>query len=279
MLKINHKCAGGLGMSWLEIENKVVVVTGGSSGIGASIVKLLIDQGCLVANVDLREGDFSSNQLKFYQTDITNRESVNSTVENIVRDFGRIDALVNNAGINIPALLVDEKYTENGKYEISENLFDKMINVNQKGLYFMSQAVGKILVSQRNGVIVNMSSECGLEGSEGQSIYAATKAAVNSLTRSWAKELGKKNVRVVGVAPGIMEATGLRTIEYETALSYTRDITIEQLRSGYTNFKSIPIGREGKLEEVANLVAFFISDKSAYIDGVTINIAGGKTRG
>lgn len=266
-------------MSWLEIENKVVVVTGGSSGIGASIVKLLIAQGCLVANVDLREGDFSSNQLKFYQTDITNRESVNSTVENIVRDFGRIDALVNNAGINIPALLVDEKYTENGKYEISENLFDKMINVNQKGLYFMSQAVGKILVSQRNGVIVNMSSECGLEGSEGQSIYAATKAAVNSLTRSWAKELGKKNVRVVGVAPGIMEATGLRTIEYETALSYTRDITIEQLRSGYTNFKSIPIGREGKLEEVANLVAFFISDKSAYIDGVTVNIAGGKTRG
>ena len=119
MLKINHKCAGGLGMSWLEIENKVVVVTGGSSGIGASIVKLLINQGCLVANVDLREGDFSSNQLKFYQTDITNRESVNSTVENIVRDFGRIDALVNNAGINIPALLVDEKYTENGKYEIS----------------------------------------------------------------------------------------------------------------------------------------------------------------
>ena len=279
MLKINHKCAGGVSMSWLEIENKVVVVTGGSSGIGASIVKLLIAQGCLVANVDLREGDFSSNQLKFYQTDITNRESVNSTVENIVRDFGRIDALVNNAGINIPALLVDEKYTENGKYEISENLFDKMINVNQKGLYFMSQAVGKILVSQRNGVIVNMSSECGLEGSEGQSIYAATKAAVNSLTRSWAKELGKKNVRVVGVAPGIMEATGLRTIEYETALSYTRDITIEQLRSGYTNFKSIPIGREGKLEEVANLVAFFISDKSAYIDGVTVNIAGGKTRG
>ena len=124
-----------------------------------------------------------------------------------------------------------------------------------------------------------MSSECGLEGSEGQSIYAATKAAVNSLTRSWAKELGKKNVRVVGVAPGIMEATGLRTIEYETALSYTRDITIEQLRSGYTNFKSIPIGRECKLEEVANLVAFFISDKSAYIDGVTVNIAGGKTRG
>ena len=158
MLKINHKCAGGFGMSWLEIENKVVVVTGGSSGIGASIVKLLIDQGCLVANVDLREGDFSSNQLKFYQTDITNRESVNSTVENIVRDFGRIDALVNNAGINIPALLVDEKYTENGKYEISENLFDKMINVNQKGLYFMSQVVGKIFVSQRNGVIVNMSS-------------------------------------------------------------------------------------------------------------------------
>lgn len=266
-------------MSWLEIENKVVVVTGGSSGIGASIVRLLVNQGCLVANVDLKEGEFSSKQLKFYQTDITNRDSVNKTVENIVNDFGRIDALVNNAGINIPALLVDEKNTDDGKYEISESLFDKMVNVNQKGLYLMSQAIGKILVSQRQGVIINMSSECGLEGSEGQSIYAATKAAVYSLTRSWAKELGKKNIRVVGIAPGIMEATGLRTIEYEKALSYTRDLTVDQLRSGYTNFKSIPIGREGKLEEVADLVAFFISDRSAYIDGVTLNISGGKTRG
>ena len=83
------------------------------------------------------------------------------------------------------------------------------------------------------GVIINMSSESGLEGSEGQSVYAATKNAVNSLTRSWAKELGKQGVRVVGVAPGIMEATGLRTIAYESALAYTRGITVDDLRAGY----------------------------------------------
>ena len=103
------------------------------------------------------------------------------------------------------------------------------------------------MVEKGEGVIINMSSESGLEGSEGQSVYAATKNAVNSLTRSWAKELGKQGVRVVGVAPGIMEATGLRTIGYETALAYTRGITVEQLRAGYSKTSTIPLGRSGKL--------------------------------
>lgn len=155
----------------------------------------------------------------------------------------------------------------------------KMIDINQKGVYLMGQAVANQMVVQGYGVIINMSSECGIEGSEGQSVYAATKAAVNSFTRSWAKELGKKGVRVVGIAPGIMEETGLRTLEYETALAYTRGISVEQLRSGYTNNKTIPLGREGKLTEVADLVAYFISNRSSYIDGVTVNVAGGKTRG
>lgn len=126
----------------------------------------------------------------------------------MVDTFGGVDVLVNNAGINIPRLLVDEGH----QYELDETVFDKVINVNLKGLFFCSQAVGHVMVKAGHGVIVNMSSECGLEGSEGQSIYAASKAAVNALTRSWAKELGKKNIRVVGVAPGILEATGLRTI-------------------------------------------------------------------
>lgn len=135
------------------------------------------------------------------------------------------------------------------------------------------------MVRQGSGVILNMSSESGLEGSEGQSVYAASKNAVNSLTRSWAKELGKKGVRVVGVAPGILEATGLRTLAYETALAYTRGITIEQLREGYAKTSTTPLGRSGKLTEVANTVAFLLSDRASYIHGVTINVAGGKTRG
>ena len=107
----------------------------------------------------------------------------------------------------------------------------------------------------------------------------ASKNAVNSLTRSWAKELGKKGVRVVGVAPGILEATGLRTLAYETALAYTRGITIEQLREGYAKTTTTPLGRSGKLTEVANTVAFLLSDRASYIHGVTLNVAGGKTRG
>jgi sorbitol-6-phosphate 2-dehydrogenase len=135
------------------------------------------------------------------------------------------------------------------------------------------------MVAKGSGVIINMSSESGLEGSEGQSVYAATKNAVNSLTRSWAKELGRQGVRVVGLAPGILEATGLRTLSYESALAYTRGITVDQLRAGYSKTSTIPLGRSGKLSEVANAVAFLASDRSSYIHGVTINVAGGKTRG
>lgn len=107
----------------------------------------------------------------------------------------------------------------------------------------------------------------------------ATKAALNSYTRSWAKELGKSNVRVVGIAPGIMEETGLRTPAYEEALAYTRGTTVEKLREGYTKTSTIPLGRSGKLTEVADLVCYYLSDRSSYITGVTTNVAGGKTRG
>ena len=128
------------------------------------------------------------------------------------------------------------------------------------------------------GVILNVSSESGLEGSEGQSIYAATKAALYSFTRSWAKELGKYGIRVVGIAPGILEATALRTLEYERALAYTRGISIEELRQSYEKV-SIPIGRVGTLEEVADISAFLISDLASYISGTVVNVSGGKSRG
>lgn len=154
-----------------------------------------------------------------------------------------------------------------------------MLAINQKGVFLVAQAVGRILVEKQAGVIINMGSESGLEGSEGQSPYAGTKAAVYSYTRSWAKELGKHGVRVVGIAPGIMEETGLRTLDYEEALSYTRNITVEKLREGYSSTSTTPLGRSGKLEEVADLVAYLFSEKSSYITGVTINVAGGKTRG
>jgi sorbitol-6-phosphate 2-dehydrogenase len=152
-----------------------------------------------------------------------------------------------------------------------------MIGVNLKGAILCAREASRAMLA-RGGVIVNMASESGLEGSEGQSAYSATKAALHGLTRSWAKELGRNGIRVVGVAPGILEATGLRSPAYEEALAYARGITVGALREGYVR-TAIPMGRPGRLDEVADLVAFLVSPRSSYIHGTVINISGGKTRG
>ncbi|UPQ86012.1 SDR family oxidoreductase [Ignavigranum ruoffiae] len=264
--------------NWLDIQDKVYVVTGGSSGIGASIVQRLLEVGAKVANFDLVDQENQDERYLFVKVDVTSSQEIEQGIQAVLDKFGTIDGLVNNAGINIPALLVDDKNPKS-KYEINEGLFDKMISINMKGFYMVAQAVARILVDKGQGVLINMGSEAGLEGSEGQSCYAATKAAVYSFTRSWAKELGKKGVRVVGVAPGIMEATGLRTDAYEEALSYTRNITVDDLRKSYAKTTTTPLGRSGKLSEVADTVCFLLSERAGYITGVTLNIAGGKTRG
>ena len=270
--------------SWLSLENKTVLVTGASSGIGKAVAQEFLNVGANVVVCDLNpnvpefELNEGSGKMLYSNMNVTDRESIVSTVKEVKEAFGSIDVLVNNAGINIPSLLIDDKI-EGSKYELNDNIYDKVMDINVKGVYLCGQIAGREMVKQGSGVIINMSSECGLEGSEGQGIYAASKNAVNSFTRSWAKELGKKGVRVIGVAPGIMEATGLRTLAYEEALSYTRGITVDALREGYTKSSTTPIGRDGKLSEVANTVCFAASDRAAYIHGVTINVAGGKTRG
>ena len=266
--------------TWLNLEGKTVIITGGASGIGYATVEEFIKDGANVVVCDINPTapefkEAKPDQLLYVQTDVTSKESVKNMIDLTVKTFGRIDVIVNNAGINIPRLLVDEA----GQYELDDNVWDKVMNVNLKGLFYCSQEAARIMVKQGEGVIINMSSECGLEGSEGQSVYAASKAAVNALTRSWAKELGKKGIRVVGIAPGILEATGLRTISYETALAYTRGITVDQLRAGYSKTGTTPLGRSGKLSEVASTVAFMASEQASYIHGVTLNVAGGKTRG
>jgi sorbitol-6-phosphate 2-dehydrogenase len=266
--------------NWLNLDGKVIIVTGGASGIGYAVVEELLADGAKVVVCDINatapefKGATADNMI-YVKTDVTSHAEVKAMMEKTVETFGTVDVLVNNAGINIPRLLVDEA----GKYELDECVWDKVMNVNLKGLFFCSQEAVRIMKAKKDGVVINMSSECGLEGSEGQSVYAATKAAVNALTRSWSKELGKFGIRVVGIAPGILEATGLRTEAYETALAYTRSITVEQLRAGYSKTGTTPMGRSGKLSEVATTVAFMASEKASYITGVTLNVAGGKTRG
>lgn len=271
-------------MSWLDLEGKVAIVTGGASGVGRAVCEGLAEVGAkvVVADVNDEGAQQTVTELKdkfggehiSTMTDVTSKASVDAMIQAVLDAFGRIDILVNNAGINVPRLLVDPA----GKEELTEEIWDKVVSINQKGVFLCAQAAARVMVnSGGGGVIINMASESGSEGSEGQSVYAATKAAVYNMTRSWAKELGRHNVRVVGVAPGVLEATALRSEEYERALAYTRGITVEELRNRYKK-ASIPLGRSGKLSEIADTVCFLASERSDYIHGTVVNVSGGKTR-
>lgn len=269
--------------TWLNLTDKVAIVTGGASGIGREIVQDFAEHGSNVVVADIKdEGKQVCEELPgtdhlFVKTNVTDKENINDMINKTIDTYGKIDILVNNAGVNLPRLLVDPEQPE-GEYELSEKEFDFMVSINQKGLFLCTQAAAREMIKNGEGVIINMSSESGLEGSEGQSCYAATKAAIYSLTRSWSKELGQYGIRVVGLSPGIMEETGLRSLDYEKALAYTRGKTVEELREGYKNV-SVPLGREGKLREVADLTCFLASERASYIHGTTYNISGGKSRG
>jgi sorbitol-6-phosphate 2-dehydrogenase len=271
-------------MGWLNLEGKVAIVTGGACGIGRAVCEGLAEVGANVVVADINEegakqvaadlkDKFGGNHI-VTSTDVTIKESVDEMVQATLDALGGLDILINNAGINVPRLLIDPA----GKEELTEEIWGRVVSINQKGVFLCAQAVARVMIKSGGGVIINMASESGMEGSEGQSVYAATKAAIYNLTRSWAKELGKHNIRVVGVAPGILEATALRTEEYERALAYTRGITIEELRERYKK-AAIPLGRSGKLSEVAGTVCFLASDRAGYIHGTVINVSGGKTRG
>lgn len=271
-------------MSWLQLENKIVVITGGASGIGRACCEAFAEVGTCVVVADINKVEAEKvaqtlrssygGQHSAYLVDVTSKESVEALFSFVSTSFKRVDILVNNAGILIPRLLVDPY----GKEELTEDIWNKVVSINQKGYFLCAQASARIMLKTGCGVIINVSSESGLEGSEGQSVYAATKGAIYAMTRSWAKELGKYNIRVVGVAPGIIEVTGLRTPEYERALAYTRGISVEELKASYERI-SVPLGRSGQLREVADTVVFLASPRASYIHGTTINISGGKSRG
>lgn len=267
-----------MGESWLGLEKKVIVITGGASGIGRHIATTLAAAGAqvIVGDIHVKTGDQANNRIYYVQMDVTKRESIENMVTHVTAKFGTIDGLVNNAGINLPRLLVDFR-GERPEYELCERDFNMMVNVNVKGVFLTTQAVVRQFLKKNAGVIVNISSEAGMEGSNGQSIYSATKGAVNGFTRSWAKELGRHHIRVVGVAPGINEKTGLTTDAYNEALAYTRNITVNELGTDYS--KAIPLGRPGQLDDIGNLVTYLLSDRAAYITGTTVNITGGKSRG
>lgn len=265
---------------WIDLEDKVVIVTGGSAGIGAQIVKDLLNCGAKVAILDRNEPhDFVPNEkCVFLKVNITVKTEVEDAILKVKEKFSRIDALINNAGVTRPRILVDY-FKKEPKYEIHEEDFYFMVDVNMKGTMFVSQAVTRIMIEQNSGVIVNVSSCAGIKGSQGHSIYAATKAAINSFTFSWSKELAKYNIRVIGVAPDILERTPSNNDEKYRAQAYGRGMDIdtpaEVFFQGYT--KNIPFGRPGYLYEISNLINYLVSDYASYITGIIIPVSGGRT--
>ncbi|WP_413737033.1 sorbitol-6-phosphate dehydrogenase subunit [Sodalis sp. RH21] len=262
--------------SWLDLNRKVIIVTGGASGIGAKIAENLHNNNSIVIISDLNESEASQKYSDtFIKCDITNKTSVDLMVKSVLEEFGKIDVLVNNAGVNRPRLMVDF-YKDKQEYEATEADFDFIVSVNQKGPFLCTQAVARHMIDRKQGIIINISSEAGTEGSAGQSIYSATKGALNSFTRAWAKEFGKFGIRVVGIAPGINKRTNMNNDENYQALAYTRGLDPNSIDTDYTG--SIPLGRAGEHHEIADLVSYLASDHASYISGTTINISGGKSR-
>jgi len=259
-------------MEWLGLHGAVVAITGGASGLGAVTAQPLREQGAAVVVLDLvvPEG------VDGFACDVTSPASVDDAFSRIADRHGRLDVLANFAGVNRPALVVDF-YGNDSQREASPDQFALQVAVNQLGPLLCAQAAARLMIPQNHGVIVNISSEAGIEGSVGQSIYASTKGALNAFTLSWAKEWGRFGIRVVGVAPAINEPTPMGNADHVAALAYTRGVEPGSIEGDYT--ERIPLGRVGRHQEIADVVTYLASERAAYITGTTIAVTGGKSRG
>ena len=242
------------------LENKTAIITGATRGIGRGIALEFAKQGANVAFTFSSSVDAANTleielkalgiKAKGYQSNAAEFETAQELAKDILEEFGNIDILVNNAGITKDNLLM----------RISEDDFDKVIEVNLKSVFNMTKAVQRTMLKQRKGSIINMSSVVGVKGNAGQTNYAASKAGIIGFSKSVALELGSRNIRSNVIAPGF--------IETEMTAKLNED-TIKEWRAG------IPLKRGGTPEDVANACVFLGSDLSAYVTGQTINVDGG----
>ena len=242
------------------MDKKVAIVTGAAKGIGRAIAQRLVDQGCFVVLVDVdgEGGMLASNELghedsRFMPCDISNEEDVVSLFVSVIGDYKHVDILVNNAGILRDRMI----------WKMSTEDFDAVINVNLKGTWLMCKEAAKVMREQKSGSIVNIASRAWL-GNRGQTNYSASKAGVIGLTRSLALELGKYNVSVNAVAPGLIDTPLTQGLHEEI-----RQKLIE----------AQPTKTMGTPEDVANVVAFLASSETQFITGQTIYVDGGKSIG
>lgn len=243
------------------LENKTVVITGGSRGIGKGIAEEMAKQGAHIAFTFVSSVEKAQQfeqhlmseygiKAKGYQSDAGNFQSAQDLADEIISEFNSIDILINNAGITRDTLLL----------RMSEEQWDEVITTNLKSAFNMTKAFLKFFMKSKSGSIINITSIVGITGNAGQANYAASKAGMIGFTKSVAKELGSRNVRCNAIAPGFIET------EMTDALS-------EEVRSEWT--KTIALKRGGSTQDVANACIFLGSDLSAYVTGQTLNVCGG----
>jgi sorbitol-6-phosphate 2-dehydrogenase len=260
----------------ITLKGKVAIVTGGASGIGKGIVEGLAKAGADVAVADVRGEAAEATAREVVQkygvrcigaqTDVTRKASVEAMVTRVVAELGRIDILVNCAGIAPAFPLVD----------FPEDKWDLCIDINMKGYFLCAQAVARQLIRQnQGGNIINISSKTGLRGSANNSAYNASKFAVIGLAQGWSRELAPYKIRVNSVLPGnVLRGSGIWNAEYIAAAAKKLSIKPEEVEEHYN--KQVPLGRQCFPEDVANMVVFLCSDMASYITGCSHLVDGGQ---
>jgi 3-oxoacyl-[acyl-carrier protein] reductase len=243
-----------------RLQGKVAIITGAAQGIGYATARKFLDEGAKVVACDIGNGSLDAavaslsgrGMIDAMIVDVTARDQIDSMVDAVKQRHGRIDVLVNNAGVTLDARL----------QKMTDEQFDRVIAVNLKGSYNCARAVVDTMVQQGYGVILNASSVVGIYGNFGQTNYAASKFGVIGLVKTWARELGPKGIRCNAVAPGFVATHILDTIPEKV---------LEQLK------ERVPLRRLGTPEDIANVYAFLASDEASYINGAVIEVSGGLT--
>ncbi len=249
----------------MRLAGKVALITGGAAGIGKATAERFVEEGAKVFLCDVNQeagqavaADLGSGAV-FDKVDITNRTAVQAWVNSVVNRAGRIDILVNNAGVLRDGLLVKVKEGQLTG-QMPEEDFDLVIAVNLKGVFNCTQAVAPTMIQQQGGVILNATSVVGLDGNFGQTNYVATKAGVIGMTKVWARELGRHNIRVNAVAPGFTLTEMVRQMP-------------EKILDGMKGHT--PLRRLGEPRDIANGYLFLASDEASFISGTVLRIDGG----
>ena len=249
----------------MRMQDRIVLVTGGAAGIGKATALRFAEEGASVVICDVNEAlgmeavKLLGPQAAFYRVNVTSRADVQAWVEAVAARFGRIDVLVNNAGILRDGQLIRFKEGQLLS-QMAESDFDQVISVNLKGVFNCTQAVAPLMAKQGRGVILNASSVVGLDGNFGQTNYVATKAGVVGMTKVWSRELGKFGIRVNAVAPGFISTEMIAGMPEKV---------IDGMKA------RTPLGRLGEPRDIANAYLFLASDEAAFITGETLRVDGG----